>query len=96
MPPEFWDVAWKIGTPFVMVCGALILFYRGDVVTRAAFDAMVKAKDDQFTTMVDEKNAQIERAENRSADMFDLVKLNAGISDQVLSQAKPKPAPRRP
>jgi hypothetical protein len=95
MAALFWDVAWKIGIPFVMVCIALGAFYAGKIVTKAAYDGMVKAKDDAFTAMVAEKNEQITRERERSAEMFDLVKLNAGISDQILSRAQPKTGPRR-
>lgn len=95
MPAEYWDIAWKIGLPFVMVSMALGLFYRGSVVTKTAFDEMVRAKDTAFVAMVTEKNEQLRLERERSAEMFDLVKLNGGISESVLSVAKRRSPPRQ-
>lgn len=73
----FWDYAWKIGFPFVLVCIAFGALYTRRVVTREEYDIMVKLKDNT----IKERNDHIK-------ELWTMVKLQGRVAEGVLTKAE--------
>jgi hypothetical protein len=57
------------GLAFALVCIAVISLVRGDVVVRKSHEAELKGKDD----VIREKDTQIQREKDRSAELWEIV-----------------------
>lgn len=75
MAAEFWDWAWAIGGPFVLLCLFGALFYYGKIVLRSEYDRMSNEKDERLK----EKDARI-------AELWDMVKTNLLITEHALKE----------
>jgi hypothetical protein len=72
-PNDFWDAAWKVGFPFVLITIAVLLFYYNKIYTRSSYDEMVKRL-----------TLDIERERQEKKDALEAAKLNGRIAEGAL------------
>lgn len=80
----FWDWAWAIGGPFIVICLFGALFYYGKIVLRSEYDRMAAEKD-----------LRIKEKDDRITELWDMVKTGLIVTERVLEEKEKSESRRR-
>lgn len=88
----FWDYAWRIGGPFVLVCVGLLALYTRRVYTAGAYEEMKTTLKDFYTEQIETERKrhaeEIKEERARSRQYFSIIQDTVIVSRGVVAKLR--------
>lgn len=82
----FWEAAWRIGFPFILVCLFGYGLLKRHFVTGGEYLAMLKVLTEQIEQERKSSDDSLRRERERSAELWDLIRPSIGLARGALDK----------